>query len=336
MHEPRTPEDEGELQRLIAEHPILVTGGEDPSGAGALLVQREKRIPDRDVDSDSGRWSIDHVYLTRDALPVLVEVKQASDTRLRRRVVGQLMEYAANAVMYWPEGSLRSSFEERVQADGGQPDEELAGFLGSTDLDGFWSKAESNLREGRLRLVFLADRIPAELATIIEFLNGQMRSEVLGIELQHFASDDGTRTYVPRLIGRSEQTRRARRGRVVDTKLQGRRSQLYEAAVGALDEFPENTGRSFLRGATDASGAEWVIYPKAERLELEYIVRGKCSAEERERLRHLADSAGVRVAGGKVYEAYSYDDVDSAGIVALFQGFRDRIRVAALSVDDTR
>lgn len=332
MHQPRTPENEDEIQRLIAEHPILVTGGDGELEEGALLVQREKRIADHDVDSDSGRWSIDHVYLTRDALPVLVEVKQASDTRLRRRVIGQLMEYAANAVLYWPEGSLRESFERRVEDEGGKPDEELAKFLGSQDFDGFWSKAESNLREGRLRLVVLADRIPAELATIIEFLNGQMRAEVLGIELQHYASADGTRTYVPRLIGQSEQVRRAKQGRVVSSELQARRNQLYEAAVEALDEFPENTGRSFLRGTTDAFGAEWVIFPKAQRLELEYIIRGKCSPEEKEQQRHIAETTGFGLAGNKVFQKCSYGRVEAEGIVAIFTAFREQIQEARRSM----
>ena len=327
MHQPRTPENEDEIQRLIAEHPILVTGGESDADTGALLIQREKRIPDREVDQDTGRWSIDHVYLTRDALPVLVEVKQASDTRLRRHVVGQLMEYAANAVMYWPEGSLQASFEERLGVEAATG--ELRNFLDGEDAEGFWSKAESNLREGRIRLVVLADRIPDELATIIEFLNGQMRAEVVGIELQHYASEDGTRTYVPRVIGQSEQAKRAKQSRVVDTDAKAKRRELYEPAIQKLDEFIKNTGNTFLTGITDKMGrGQWVIYPKSSQLELEYIIRGKCSSEDKERQKYVADATGFTVAGNKVYQGYGYDLVESKGIVAIFEGFRDSIQAA--------
>ena len=40
------------------------------------------------------RWSLDHLFVSRTGIPVLIEVKRASDTRLRREVVGQLLDYA--------------------------------------------------------------------------------------------------------------------------------------------------------------------------------------------------------------------------------------------------
>ena len=47
------------------------------------------------------RWSVDHLLLDQDAIPTLVEVKRSSDSRIRREVVGQMLDYAANAVTYW-------------------------------------------------------------------------------------------------------------------------------------------------------------------------------------------------------------------------------------------
>jgi len=35
------------------------------------------------------RWLLDHVFLDREAVPRLVEVRQSSDTRIQREVVGQ-------------------------------------------------------------------------------------------------------------------------------------------------------------------------------------------------------------------------------------------------------
>lgn len=54
------------------------------------------------------RWSVDHLFLDQDAIPTLVEVKRSSDTRIRREVVGQMLDYAANAVVYWPAESIRA------------------------------------------------------------------------------------------------------------------------------------------------------------------------------------------------------------------------------------
>ena len=49
---------------------------------------------------NSGRWSLDHLFVTRDGVPVLVELKRAMNSRLRREVVGQILDYAANATAY--------------------------------------------------------------------------------------------------------------------------------------------------------------------------------------------------------------------------------------------
>ena len=57
------------------------------------------------------RWSVDHLFIDQDAVPTIVEVKRASDTRIRREVVGQMLDYAANGVVNWPAESLRARFE---------------------------------------------------------------------------------------------------------------------------------------------------------------------------------------------------------------------------------
>jgi hypothetical protein len=52
----------------------------------------------------------------------------------------------------------------------------------NTDEEKFWQKVKENIGEGRIRMLFVADEIPRELKTIIEFLNIQMnKSEVLGV-----------------------------------------------------------------------------------------------------------------------------------------------------------
>jgi hypothetical protein len=38
--------------------------------------------------------------LDQDAIPAIVEVKRSTDTRIRREVVGQMLDYAANSVVY--------------------------------------------------------------------------------------------------------------------------------------------------------------------------------------------------------------------------------------------
>lgn len=203
---PSQPPNEDQLQDMIARHSDLV-GRE---AGELLLVQREQGVADS-LDG-AARWSLDHLFVTRDAIPVLIEVKRAVDTRLRREVIGQILDYAANGAVHWSEGKLAASFAMTCTAQETTPDEALAVFLREAgQVEGFWQRVEKNLRDGRLRLMIVADRIPPELARIVEFLNAQMRAEVLAIELCYFEAADGRLTLAPRVIGETE-TLRAQKG----------------------------------------------------------------------------------------------------------------------------
>ena len=190
---------ESVLQELLADHPHLLTGG-SASDQHLLLVGKEQGVPDDEGAAD--RWSIDHLFVDTAGVPTLVEVKRSTDTRIRREVVGQMLDYAANGVRYWPEGSLRQYFE----TGAGGPDRAqklTSDFLQEQDVDAFWDRVEDNLRSGRLRLVFVADVIPATLRRIIEFLNEQMdRTEVIGVEVKQYVGE-GRTTLVPRVLGRT-------------------------------------------------------------------------------------------------------------------------------------
>jgi hypothetical protein len=188
-----TPYDsENILQVVLANYPQVLAG---PTTAGdddarLLLVRREMSVPSQD---SIGNFSLDHLFLDSAGVPVLVEVKRSSDTRIRREVVGQMLDYAANAVKYWPIAQLRQSLAQTVDsADCGDApkksiDEVLSAFLLGQDIEEYWKKVEANLRSGRVRMVFVADALPTDLMQVIEFLNEQMSpAEVLGVELQQY------------------------------------------------------------------------------------------------------------------------------------------------------
>jgi hypothetical protein len=204
---PSAPQTEDELQELIAKYPALIGDGDGE----LLLIQREQGIPDDAEAAD--RWSIDHLFVTRNAVPVLVEVKRAVDTRLRREVVGQILDYAANGIAFWPLGTIARQFEEGCTRRAENPETKLASFLGGRQQAAeFWAQVDANLRSGRVKLLIVADEIPSELARIVEFLNEQMTADVWAIELRYFQSPDGIRTLVPRIIGETERGRAQKSG----------------------------------------------------------------------------------------------------------------------------
>jgi len=173
-----------ELQMLIASHPRLLgccTSDEDEAPRRLLLVKQEMGVPAAAEVAD--RWSMDHLYIDGGCIPTLIEVKRSTDARIRREVVGQMLDYAANAVVYWGANQLKERFELQW---GARAEEQLDAFLDGLELsaDEFWYRVNENLQARKIRLVFVADELPPELKRIIEFLNEEMKeAEVLGVEL---------------------------------------------------------------------------------------------------------------------------------------------------------
>lgn len=197
-------DSEALLQQLLAEYPNLLAGAQvDPVAPRRwLLVSREVGVPSQ--ESGVNRWSIDHLFLDQDGVPTLVEVKRSSDTRIRREVVGQLLDYAANAVVYWPVEEIRSRFNARCERQGIDEQAEIGRFLGPDGSpDAFWESVKTNLQAGKVRLLFVADVIPPELRRVVEFLNAQMDpAQVLALEITQYAGE-GLKTLVPRVIGQT-------------------------------------------------------------------------------------------------------------------------------------
>jgi hypothetical protein len=172
-------------------------------------VAREIGVPGS--ERGGARWSLDHLFLDQDGIPTVVEVKRSSDTRIRREVVGQMLDYAANGVRYWPIDELREAFEITHGGEAAAHAVLVELVDDDADPDAFWDLVEDNLRSGRVRMLFVADEIPPELQTIIEYLNEQMDSaEVLGVEIKQYTSDT-LQTLVPRVIGLTATAQRKQR-----------------------------------------------------------------------------------------------------------------------------
>lgn len=210
------------IQELVARYPDLLAGDQinrdDPPSW--LLVTREAGIPDS--AGASVRWSADHLLLDQHGVPTFIEVKRSSDTRIRREVIGQMLEYAANASQYWPVDRIRTLASQRL---GGPEflDQAVRDFavLAEDDPEGveqYWRTVDANLRRGPLRLLFVADELSRELRRVIEFLNEHMpQIEVLGIEVRQY-SQGALRAFVPRVVGQTERARDARTGGLPATK----------------------------------------------------------------------------------------------------------------------
>ena len=233
-------DSEDRLQEFLAKYPNLLAGDQVGSEQPRrwLLITREMSLPDG--DSFGGRWSVDHLFLDQDGIPTLIEVKRSSDTRIRREVIGQLLEYAANAVVYWPVEKIRNQFEVTCKQDKSESQLVLTEFLGpERDTDSFWQQVKTNLQAGRLRLIIVADEIPRELRRIVEFLNEQMDpADFLAIEIKQYVGAK-LRTLVPRVIG------------IAEKKRPPVREQRLWDKVSFFDELRKNHGDKICQVARD-------------------------------------------------------------------------------------
>jgi hypothetical protein len=225
-------EAETVLQALLEEHPEILAGDERGRSRRWLLVRREAGIADS--DSAGSRWALDHLFLDEDSIPTLVEVKRSSDTRARREVVAQLLEYAANATAFWKVERLQAWFQADCERLGVDPEVALEETLNVGDSVTYWERVRTNLAADRIRLVFVADEIAPELRRIVELLNRQMaETEVIAIEVKQYVDTNGARqTIVPRLVGQTEAAKAAKgRSDAARKAVAGRTAeQLSEAA----------------------------------------------------------------------------------------------------------
>ena len=271
VEEPYKTEDV--FQELLAEHSKLLAGEQiNPTRPRRwLFIAREAGVPDQ--EEGSGRWSLDHLFLDQDGVPTLVEVKRSQDTRIRREVAGQMLDYAANAVVYWPADEIESKFGETCRKKGSDPNEELEYFLdGETEPDEFWEQVRTNLQAGKIRMLFVADKIPPELRRIIEFMNVQMDpAEVLGVEIKQYV-DVEQKAFVARVVG---QTAEAIRTKTPPGEKWTEERFFNELRRDSTDD-EEAVAKDLLRFGAQASGraADWGSAKKWGSFSYRVIVNG--------------------------------------------------------------
>lgn len=206
---------EVDLQQALVDYPDLIPGDQinpdDPRRW--LLVKDELGIPGE--EGGGTVWWLDHLFIDQDSIPTFIECKRAVDTRSRREVVAQMLDYAANGTEYWPVDRLRQAAAETARQQGEDLDSRVLDLIQRDDLaevEPFWEAVEDNLRNGRIRLIFVADAIPRTLRRLVEFLNSKMNDvEVLAVEIKQFIGQ-GQKVMVPRVIGLTEAARENKQG----------------------------------------------------------------------------------------------------------------------------
>lgn len=216
----RCSDEERELQRTLESNLDLLPGDQiDPDDPRRwLLIRREMPVPSPSTGTDL--WNIDFLLCDQDAMPTFVECKRHDDTRARREVVGQMLDYVANGQHYWTAEELLNCASAAQQRRRMTVEAALAALKGTDGVVAadFFKAVQENLAAGRIRLIFFLEESSNELRSIVQFLNSQMeRTEVLIVELRQYNVGQ-QRIAVPTLFGFTERARALKRAAAAATE----------------------------------------------------------------------------------------------------------------------
>ena len=222
--QPGSYENEAELHRLLATHPHLLSGADEPE---VSFVASELNL------GKAGK--LDLLLVDQEGQPIVVEVKLARNFQSRREVVAQALDYVSSLGEYTAqelddlvEGALAAALQAWEEEEG-------TGDFGRT-----WKRCGSLLRAGELRVIVAMDSAPSELVRIMRFLNDHSDLDIRLIEIAKYHDEDGGELFVPNVIIRNANIEEAPRKRVMPEAL-ARVLSIYNATA---DEDRRTTGRA--------------------------------------------------------------------------------------------
>jgi hypothetical protein len=215
------------LQDLLYRYPQALPVAEiDDSFSGLVPVCREMETPVGPVDV---------VYVTRSGRPVIVEAKLWRNPESRRKVIGQILDYAKE-LSRWNYETFDAAVRRARRAEDGEQPKGLADLLGfapeSPEAARFFDALSQSLKRGDLLLLIVGDGIREGVGAITEFLEGHASLHfTFGlVEMAIYTMPDGGQLVQPRVLAQSTIVRRI----VVDLRHES--IEASEAAAEGDDE----------------------------------------------------------------------------------------------------
>ena len=189
--ESSTFEDEKELQNLTIKYPEILDLLTE-SEINPILIRDEIRI-------SSGR--LDNFLVDTEATPILIEVKERNNDELRRKVAGQLLDYASTISSDLIDIDFEKEVLNSCDKYGFEKEKVIENLYSLYEKEEFWDIFKKNLQHNRFKLVTLADKFFPSTERIINYLNEETINTVfIGLELMKFSVNEKT-LVVPKLIG---------------------------------------------------------------------------------------------------------------------------------------
>ena len=173
---------EYELQEILAGHPELLREDTDEP---LLTVCREAPI--------EGQY-LDILMVDSTGMPVAVEVKLTKNSDIRRKVAGQILEYA----------SLLSNLtvDELDSVSGEKLSETLQTFANeeTDNFDDLRKNCGMHLKAGEIRIIVAVDRAPESLIQIFEFLCKRSNLDIRLVQVNRYLTNKNEEIIVPNVL----------------------------------------------------------------------------------------------------------------------------------------
>ena len=154
--------DEAWLQALVFEHPECLPVAEiDRAYLGLIPVCRELNTPAGPIDA---------LYVTPQGKLAILEAKLWRNPEARRKVVGQILDYAKE-VSRWGYEDLQRAISQATGRAGDRLHDIVASVHPGLDEATFHDAVARSLRKGEFLLVIVGDGIREGVGAIAEFLD---------------------------------------------------------------------------------------------------------------------------------------------------------------------
>lgn len=181
--------DESELQGYLRKYPDLIPLEEVMDNAPRLLCIGEE------VELPSG--FIDLLFIDEDGTLTIVETKLARNPEIRRKVIGQVVEYASH-LSNWTVDEVYAHARDFL---GRQLEEIMEEIWSDFSSESFRVNVVDKLKKGEIRLVIAVDEIVETLRTTVTFLNRNSKFDILLLEVTSFNDVENRKILVPSIFG---------------------------------------------------------------------------------------------------------------------------------------
>lgn len=162
------------------------------------------------MEMGTGAGPIDIVYVTPQGKVVIVETKLWRNPEARRKVIGQILDYAKE-LQTWSYSDLQREVSRRTGTKGNIPYELVKNFYPDTEESEFVDGVSNSLAQGDFMLVIAGDGIRSDTQAMVQYLDrtANMKFTLAMIETAVYQTKEEDLTFIqPRTLFQTKEIQR--------------------------------------------------------------------------------------------------------------------------------